>query len=138
MNDPKITQGHGMFSLTCRAEITIQATAEKIWRLLIDARDFPRWNSTVTSIEGTIREGARLRLRVPGTDRVFTPLVSGVVVRERMKWTGGFAPLFKGVRTFALTPEGDGSIVFALEERFSGLMLPLVRRKLPDFGPVFA
>ena len=25
-----------------------------------------------------------------------------------------------------------------MEERFSGLMLPLVKGSLPDFGPVFA
>jgi hypothetical protein len=31
----------------------------------------------------------------------------------------------------------EGSTDFAMEERFSGLMLPLVRRSLPDFGPIF-
>ena len=55
-----------------------------------------------------------------------------------MTWTGGFAPIFKGVRTFTLRPRDDGSTDFAVEERFSGLMLPLVKGSLPDFGPVFA
>ena len=55
-----------------------------------------------------------------------------------MIWTGGVAPLFKGVRTFVLRPRTDGSTDFAMDERFSGLMLPLVRGFLPDFGPVFA
>jgi hypothetical protein len=82
-------------------------------------------------------EGERLRLRVPGTDRVFTPKVSGVVPNERMTWTGGFAPIFKGVRTFVLTPRNDGSTDFVMEERFSGLILPLVKGSMPDFGPVF-
>jgi hypothetical protein len=55
-----------------------------------------------------------------------------------MTWTGGFAPIFKGVRTFALKQQSDGSTDFAMEERFSGLILPLVKGSLPDFGPVFA
>jgi hypothetical protein len=44
-----------------------------------------------------------------------------------MTWAGGLAPFFKGVRTFVLTPRSDGSSDFAMEERFSGLMLPLVK-----------
>jgi hypothetical protein len=115
--------------------VNVRTSADDIWRLLTDAQGFPRWNSTVSGIEGHIREGERLVLRVPGTDRTFTPRISGVVANERMTWTGGFAPLFKGVRTFVLSPRSDGSTDFRMEERFSGLILPLV--KLPDFGPVF-
>jgi hypothetical protein len=137
MKEAKLTQTHRVFSMTCRVAVNVRAKAEDIWRLLTDAKDFPRWNSTVTAVEGQIREGERLRLRVPGTDRVFTSKVSGVVPNERMNWTGGFAPLFKGVRGFALMPREDGSTDFAMEERFYGLMLPLVKGSLPDFGPIF-
>jgi hypothetical protein len=133
----RITESRGIFSMACRVELNIQATAAAIWRLLTDAGGFPRWNSTITRVEGRIREGERLRLHVPGTNRTFTPRVTGVVADERMTWTGGFSPLFKGVRTFELTPRADGSTDFAMEERFSGLMLPLVRASMPDFGPVF-
>ncbi len=137
MKIPIITNTNSAFSLTCGVEVNISATPDRLWTLLTDARDFPRWNSTVSSIDGQIREGARLRLRVPGTDRTFNPRVSGVVACQRMIWTGGFAPMFKGVRTFELRPQKDGSTDFAMEERFSGLMLPLIKGSLPDFGPVF-
>ena len=60
-----------------------------------------------------------------------------MVPNERMTWTGGFFPIFKGVRTFELRPCGDGSTDFVMSERFSGLMLPLVKGSLPDFRPVF-
>lgn len=123
--------------MTCGVEVNIRASAAIIWSVLTDAQGFPRWNSTVSSIEGQIREGERLRLRVPGTNRTFTPTVSGVVPNERMTWTGGFAPIFKGVRTFTLRPRNDGSTDFAMEERFSGLLLPLIKGSMPDFGPVF-
>jgi hypothetical protein len=137
LNRPRITQTRGAFSLLCRVEVSIQSPAGGIWTLLTDARDFPRWNSTVTAIEGEIRDGQRIRIRVPGTERTFTPTISNVVPNSRMTWTGGFAPLFKGVRTFELTPEPGGSTAFVMQERFTGLMLPFVGRALPDFGPVF-
>jgi hypothetical protein len=138
MEEPRITKASGLFSMSCRVEVTIRARAERVWRLLTDAKAFPTWNSTVSSIEGDISEGQRLRIHVPGTARTFTPIVSGVVPRERMTWTGGFAPMFKGVRTFELKPRSDGSTDFAMEERFSGLMLPLAKGSMPDFGPVFS
>jgi hypothetical protein len=138
MTEPAITQTRGAFSLACRVDVNVRAPADRIWAVLTDAKDFPRWNSTVASIEGEIREGAKLRMRVPGTDRVFTPRISGMVRNERMTWSGGFSPVFKGVRTFELRPRGDGSTDFTMAERFSGLMVPLVKRSLPDFGPVFA
>ena len=137
MKEPKVTKVHSAFAMVCRVEVNIHAGAQAVWSLLTDAKDFPRWNSTVTGIEGQIREGERLRIRVPGTDRAFTPKVSGVVPNQRMAWTGGFAPMFKGVRTFELRPRSDGSTDFAMEERFSGLLLPLIKGSLPDFGPIF-
>jgi len=106
--------------------------------LLTDAKNFPRWNSTVTEIDGEIRDGQQIRIHVPGTTRTFTPRISHVVPERRMTWTGGFAPLFKGVRTFTLIPQTGGSTTFIMEERFSGLMLPVVGRSMPDFGPVFS
>ena len=47
------------------------------------------------------------------------------------------APMFRGVRTFNLVPRADGSTDFTMKEVLSGLMLPLIRGSLPDFGPSF-
>ena len=131
-----ITQSRGIFSLTCGVALNIRAPAARIWSLLTDAKGFPRWNSTVTRVEGEISEGERLRVHVPGTNRTFTPRVSGVVPDERMTWTGGFFPVFKGVRIFELR-KSEVSTEFVMEERFSGLLLPFVKGSMPDFGPVF-
>ena len=59
MKEPQITQTRGAFSMACGVEVNIRATDERIWNLLTDAKGFPRWNSTVTGIEGQIREGER-------------------------------------------------------------------------------
>lgn len=137
MESPKVTRVHHLFSKTWGVEVNIRANAAIIWGLLTDAQGFPRWNSTVSGIEGQIRDGERLRLHVPGTDRTFTPRVSGVVPNERMSWIGGFAPIFKGVRTFTLSPSVEGSTNFAMRERFSGLMMLFAKGSMPDLGPVF-
>ena len=137
LDRPRITQSRHAFSLLCRVEVSIRAPADRIWKLLTDATDFSRWNSTVTAIDGEIRDGQRIRIHAPGTTRTFTPTISHVVPDARMTWTGGLAALFKGVRTFELRPASNGVTTFVMQERFSGLMLPLVGRALPNFGPVF-
>jgi len=70
MAEPKITQAHSAFSLSCLVEVNIRPDAERIWIVLTDAKNFLRRNSTITRIEGESREGERLRPDVPGTDRI--------------------------------------------------------------------
>jgi hypothetical protein len=136
MSDARYLQRNTAFTMTCVVETDIRTTPDVVWTLLTDAKGFPRWNSTVTAIEGRIREGERLRIHAPGTKRTFTPTVSDVETFRRMTWSNGFAPVFKGVRTFAL--DGfDGSTRFAMREHFSGVMFALTRRMLPDFRPIF-
>jgi hypothetical protein len=125
------------FRIECRVSINIHAPPEKIWSLLTTAADFPRWNSTVTSIKGSIAPGQKLELRVPISDRTFSPKVTEFVPMARMVWSDGMAPMFKGERTFTLTPREDGTTDFEMVEIFSGVMLPMIKGSLPDFGPAF-
>lgn len=136
--DSKATKSATTFRMDCAVSVTIQAAPQKIWALLTNAQDFPRWNSTITSIGGTIAEGEKLELRVtaaPG--RTFKPKVTALEPARRMVWSDGMAPMFRGVRTFVLEPQADGSTQFTMEEVFSGLMLPLIKGSLPDFAPSF-
>ena len=134
----KATKTGSAFRMECAIRTRIRATPERIWALLTDAAAFPRWNSTVTSIEGEIAEGRTLTLRVPSAPgRVFKPKVSGVEAARSMTWSDGVAPIFKGVRTFTLAPDDDGTTAFSMREEFSGLMLPMIKGSLPDFVPVF-
>jgi hypothetical protein len=128
----------GTLRMACAVSTTILASPERVWRLLTDAAAFPRWNSTVTSIEGEIAEGRTLTVRVPSApSRVFKPKVARLLPGQLMIWSDGMAPMFKGVRTFTLTPNPDGSTEFSMREEFSGLMLPMIKGSLPDFAPIF-
>lgn len=138
MTTARTTQTSRAFRLECATEITVHAPPARIWWLLTNAADFPRWNSTVTRITGPIEQGTRLAVEVvaaPG--RTFKPTVTQLEPERTMVWSDGFAPMFKGVRTFTLTPHRDGSTGFAMVEVLSGLMLPMIRRALPDFAPIF-
>lgn len=137
MSEAKANKVSSAFRMQCSITATIQAKPETIWALLTDAAGFPGWNSTVSSIEGTIAEGQTLKLKVPAAgERVFKPKVSQVQPNRSMVWSDGMAPMFKGVRTFSLTPKGNAT-EFSMNEEFTGLMLPMIKGSLPDFGPMF-
>ncbi len=137
MDTAQFTRVDSSLAMVCRVEVNIAASAETVWNLLVDAEGFPRWNSTVTRIEGQIVDGAKIRIHVPGTTRTFTPKVSGIVPRQRMEWSDGIASIFKGVRTFLFQAHNHSSTDFVMEERFSGIMFALSRKMLPDFRPIF-
>jgi hypothetical protein len=113
------------FRLEYSVAIDIAAPPARVWSLLTNADDFPRWNTTVTRIEGRIAEGEKIAVRVPISERVFKLAVRGV------------EPMFKGERTFTLVSKKDGTTQFRMAEVFKGLMLPMIAKQLPDFGPVF-
>lgn len=122
------------------ATTTIQATAERIWAILTEAAAYPQWDPNAERIEGRIALGERITAYTklsPG--RAFPVTVSEFVPGQKMTWTGGLPlGLFKGVRTFTLTPQRDGTVQFTVREVFTGLLLPVFSRSLPDMTVPFA
>ncbi len=134
----KATRTSRTFRMECATTIDVRATPQRIWALLTNAADFPRWNSTVTRITGTIAQGERLALEVPAAPgRTFKPRVVVLELERKMVWSDGFAPMFRGVRTFTLAANPDGTTAFSMVEVLSGVMLPMIKGSLPDFGPSF-
>lgn len=138
MTQGTATKTEATFRMDCSVRCNIAAPPDRIWTLLTNAADYPRWNSTVTSLKGQIATGQKLELKVPlDPKRTFRPKVTRLERNRLMEWSDGMAPMFRGVRTFTLTPKKDGLTEFAMMEVFSGVMLPMIKRSLPDFRPAF-
>ena len=121
------------------ASATIEAAPETVWKILVDGRSYTDWDSGVVALEGDIALGERLKVTSeanPG--RAFPVRVTEVEPARSMRWSGGMPlGLFKGERTFTLRPRGDGETEFVLREEYSGPMLGLIWRSMPDLGPSF-
>ena len=118
--------------------VEIQAAPEMIWSILTDAPGWTSWNTTIDKLEGRIALGEKVKLFVklnPG--RAFPVTVSTFDAPRTMVWTGGMPlGLFKGERTYALTPKSNGA-EFSMTEVFSGPMSPLIEKSIPDMQPAF-
>ena len=121
------------------ATTTIHAKAETIWAILTDAAAYPQFDPSCERVEGRIAVGEKIKvfskLR-PG--QAFPVKVAEIVPGTRMTWVGGMPlGLFKGERTFTTTPGKDGAVEITLREVFSGPMLALIGKSLPDLNDAF-
>lgn len=121
------------------ATATINASPEAIWAILTHAPGYPEWDPNVDRIEGQIAPGEKITAYTklsPG--RAFPVKVTEFVPGRKMTWFGGMPlGLFKGERTFTLEPRGDGAVEFTVREVFSGPLLPLIGRSIPDLTTSF-
>jgi hypothetical protein len=121
------------------ATTVINASPETIWAILTNAPGYPEWDPGVDRIEGQIAPGEKITAFTklsPG--RAFPVKVTEFVPGQKMTWTGGMPlGLFKGERTFTLAPQDNGATKFSVREVFSGPLLPLIGRSLPDLNAAF-
>ena len=120
------------------AEAEIEASPEAVWSVLTDAPGYAQWDSGVVRVEGRIAPEEKIKVvseANPG--RSFPVKVTEFIPGERMVWSGGMPlGLFKGVRTFTLTRAGRGTH-FSMREEYSGPLLGLIWRSMPDLQPSF-
>ncbi|MEM9484725.1 MAG: SRPBCC domain-containing protein [Cyanobacteria bacterium P01_F01_bin.116] len=118
---------------------TIACPVETIWSVLMDAGSYSEWAAGTHRLEGEFREGGTLKLfTISKPQKAMTLKITEVVAPTTFTLSGGLPfGLFKGTRTFTLTPQPDGTTEFYMREVFTGPLEPLLGRMLPDLTPSF-
>lgn len=113
--------------------IDIKADAAIVWALLTKASDYPRWNSTVTSIEGNIALGEKIKLKSTlDAKRTFKLNVKEFDAEKKLVWGDG-----QGNRIYTITKNGKGTVTFSMTEKIGGLMFPMYAKMIPPFDESF-
>ena len=108
------------FSRETAISIDIQADKSIIWALLTNASDYPRWNSTVISIDGTIAKGGKIQLKSTlDPKRVFKLSVKEFEADSKLVWGDAM-----GKRIYELKNIGNGLTNFSMNEKIGGLCSP--------------
>jgi hypothetical protein len=122
-----------------RTSTSIQAPAEKIWSVLTNVSAWPEWDPNCDKVEGQAVLGNKLKVFTklsPG--RAFPVKVTEFSPNRKMTWTGGMPfGLFTGVRTYTLDSGGDENVDFTMHEVFSGPLLGLIGKSIPDMSVAF-
>jgi hypothetical protein len=114
-----------------RRDVEIEASADRVWRVLTDFPAYPEWNPFITRIEGEPQVGARLEVRIePPGGRAMTlrPRVVEAEPGSEFRWLGRFlAPgIFDGEHSFRIEPLSEGRVRLVQEESFRGALVGLV------------
>src|SRR3989475_12892831 len=126
--------------LELRTEVEIDAPAERVWAVLIDFERLPDWNPFIRRVHGDAQVGSRLDvlLGASGTRPMrLRPTVKAVVPNRELRWLGrlGLPRLFDGEHIFQIEPLGPTRAQFVQPERFRGLVVPLLARRLNRDAP---
>jgi uncharacterized protein YndB with AHSA1/START domain len=121
------------FSRETAISIDIQADKSIIWALLTNASDYPRWNSTVISIDGTITKGGKIQLKSTlDPKRVFKLSVKEFEADSQLIWGDAM-----GKRVYTLKSIGNGLTNFTMNEKIGGPVFPLFAKMIPPFDKSF-
>ena len=113
-----------------KTSIIINATPQEIWSVFSDFKNFGTWNTFITEVSGEIKEGNRIKVIVDGMK--FKPDVLVYSEFNEFKWKGKllFKGIFDGTHQFLIIDNLDGTTTFQQNECFSGILVPLFKKKL--------
>ena len=114
------------FSRETTVSVNIAADQSIVWALLTHASDFQRWNSTVVSIKGEIKEDGAIELKSTlDSKRVFKLKVKEFIPEKRLVWGDAM-----GSRVYTLD-KNAGGILFTMSEKIGGPLFPLFAGMIP-------
>ena len=113
-----------------KTSITINASKERIWEILMDFENYPEWNTFIKSVFGKVEVGKQIRIELQGM--TFKPVVLVLNDNTELRWLGHFwfKGLFDGEHRFYLTDNGNGTTNFEQSEKFSGILVKLFSKSL--------
>lgn len=119
------------------ASIEINASAETVWKIITDANSYPTWDLAMNRIEGKLELGETVKFFTKLSEQAFPIKVTAFEPSKKLVLTGGMPlGLFKSERIHSLFFK-DGKTHFHTEEIFSGLLLPVFGKNIPDLTENF-
>jgi len=120
-----------------KTEILIHATPEKVWSILTNFDNYPKWNPFIKSVKGEVKVGNKITVRIepPGSKGMtFKPKVLTFETNKELKWLGRllFAGFFDGEHQFELVDNGNRTTTFRQSEIFKGILVPLFKKQLDN------
>jgi hypothetical protein len=120
-----------------KTEILIKARPEKVWTILTDFFNYPNWNPFIKSINGEVKVGNRITVRMEPPEAkgmTFKPVILTLNTNKELSWLGHllFAGIFDGEHKFELIDNGNGTTTFRQNENFKGILVPFFKKQLDN------
>ncbi len=115
----------------------INASADKVWKVLTDFESYPEWNPFIRQIEGKAVVGTQVEAHIQLPDQksmIFKPTVLVSKPNREFRWLGSLwtKGIFDGEHYFILKPLGENRTEFIQGENFSGLLSGIFFRMIRE------
>lgn len=120
-----------------KTEIVINTAPDKVWAVLTDFNNYPKWNPFIKSIFGQVEIGDQIKVNITppdGKGMTFKPSVLAFEPNKEFRWIGTllFNGLFSGEHKFQLIDNGNETTTFIHSENFKGLLVSLFKNQLEN------
>ncbi len=107
--------------------ITINASSQKVWNILIDFGKYSEWNPFIIKIEGQPEKGTKLAntMQLEGQKpQTFKPSILVVDNEKEFRWLGSLfvKGIFDGEHYFLLEQINEQEVKLTQGENFSGIL----------------
>lgn len=111
-----------------RTEIEIDAPALRVWTTLTELGRYPEWNPFLSSLEGELAVGSRLRVTMSspdGAERTLECEVTQVDPERELRWRGRlwFKGVFDQEHFCLLQPLGEARTRFVQGQNVEGFLV---------------
>ncbi len=122
-----------------RSKIIINASSDIVFNIIARADNYMLFDSSCLKIEGEIGLGKTIKIYSKlRPERAFKVRVTKLLNNQLIVWETGLPfNLFKGVRTLSVLAKDDQTSEFNIEEKFSGYLLKLFKKNIPDMTENF-
>lgn len=115
--------------ITLQTETQIQASPEKIWKILTDFTKYPEWNPFITRAIGKVEVGSGVDISVSSGSKALRLHCTVIKAEPKQvlcwKYHVILPILFKGEHSFTIEPMGSNYVRFVDREIFTGLLVPM-------------
>lgn len=120
-----------------KTQITIDASPEQVWAVLIDFDQYPEWNPFLISVKGAPVVGTFLDNEIKTNEKKIMKFQPEVLVAEansEFRWIGKtfIKGLFDGEHYFKLKSNEDGSTTLTHGENFSGVLSGVIMKMIEE------
>lgn len=106
-----------------RTEISILASAEKVWSLLLNTYDYKHWHPYITAVEGEVALGNKIKVYTIDAQKqegTFKAYILTLEPHKELAWGGSLGFVFRARHYFVIEQIGNGVVRFVQGEYWKG------------------
>jgi hypothetical protein len=106
-----------------RTEISILASAEQVWNLLLNTKEYTKWHPYITAVDGEVTCGKKIKVYTIDSQKQegkFKAYILTLEPKKELAWGGSLGFIFRARHYFIIESIGNDVVHFVQGEYWKG------------------